>query len=195
MRTAEIKRTTAETQIALALGIDGGVETGIETGCGFLDHMLALFCHHGRFGVAVNAKGDTEVDYHHLTEDIGIVLGTAFARALGDKRGITRYGEATIPMDEALISVYLDLSGRSGYFANLSIPSQKVGDFDTELVDEFMTALCRAMGLNLHIVQHRGTNSHHIIEGAFKALARALRKAVTLDPAIAGEIPSSKGAL
>lgn len=195
MRTAEIKRTTAETRIALKLGIDGGVETRIETGCGFLDHMLALFCHHGRFGIAVSAKGDTEVDYHHLAEDLGIVLGTAFAQALGDKRGITRYGGMTLPMDEALLSVYLDLSGRSGYFANLAIPSQKVGDFDTELVDEFMAALCRSMGLNLHIVQHRGTNSHHIIEGVFKALARALRQAVTLDPAIAGEIPSSKGAL
>ncbi len=195
MRPAEIKRVTAETEIELKLTIDGCGETSIDTGCGFMNHMLALFAHHGRFGLIVAANGDTDVDYHHLAEDLGIVLGGAFAQALGDKRGICRYGETTLPMDEALISVYLDISGRVGYHSNLAMPSQKVGDFDTELVDEFMVALCRGMGLNLHIVQHRGTNSHHIIEGAFKALARALRKAVTLDPSIAGEIPSSKGAL
>ncbi|MGI6152139.1 MAG: imidazoleglycerol-phosphate dehydratase HisB [Christensenellales bacterium] len=195
MRTAEVTRNTAETQISLQLGIDGGVENRIDTGCGFLNHMLTLFCHHGRFGIAVTAKGDIDVDYHHLAEDLGIVLGTAFAKALGDKRGICRYGEAMLPMDEALISVCLDISGRAGYCANLSIPSQKVGGVDTELVDEFFTALCRGMGLTLHILQHRGSNSHHIIEGAFKALARALRKAVSFDPSIAGEIPSSKGAL
>jgi imidazoleglycerol-phosphate dehydratase len=195
MRTAEVVRNTAETQIELRLNLDGGEKGRIDTPCGFLNHMLTLFCHHGRFCVDLKASGDVEVDYHHLTEDVAIVLGKAFSKALGEKRGIFRYGEATIPMDEALISVYLDLSGRAGYYGNLSIPAQKVGDFDTELVDEFLTALCRGMGLTLHVVQQRGSNSHHIIEGVFKALGRALRKAVSYDASIEGEIPSSKGAL
>lgn len=195
MRSAQIKRTTAETAVEVILELDKKTEADIKTGCGFLDHMLTLLAHHGRFGLTVKAAGDVQVDYHHLTEDVGIVLGSAFLAALGEKRGINRYGEVTVPMDEALVSVYLDISGRAGYYSDLAIPAPKVGDFDTELVDEFMAGLCRGMGLNLHIEQKRGRNSHHIIEAAFKALGRALRSAVAADAGIAGEIPSSKGTL
>ena len=194
-RTASVERTTKETSISLALNLDGRGESSIQTGCGFLDHMLTLFAGHGRFDLTLTCAGDCEVDYHHTTEDAAICLGTAFAQALGDKRGITRYGSMLLPMDEALILCAADISGRGLYEGELNIPTQKVGDFDTELFDEFMVALCRTMGLNLHIRQLAGKNSHHIIEGAFKALGRALRAAVAIDLAAANEIPSTKGVL
>lgn len=195
MRTAAIARTTTETDISLKLCLDGSGKSVLNTGCGFLDHMLTLFAKHGRFDLEVNCKGDVEVDYHHTAEDIAIVLGEAFKSALGDKKGINRYASEKIPMDEALVCVTLDISGRCGYFGNLAIPAPKVGDFDTELVDEFMYGLCRALGLNLHIEQIRGSNSHHIIEGVFKALGRAMRTAVAIDAKFANDLPSTKGML
>ena len=195
MRTAEIKRKTAETDIELTLDLDGGGKSSVDTGCGFLDHMLTLFASHGRFDLTVKCKGDTYVDYHHTTEDIGIALGKAFADALGDKRGIVRYGDMILNMDEAVIMTSVDFSGRVylGYFA--SIPTEKVGDFDTELVEEFWYGFVRNAGCSLHIRQLSGSNSHHIIEGMFKSAARSLRKAVEIDPLAKGEIPSTKGVL
>lgn len=195
MRQSSIKRKTAETDIVLTLAIDGSGMCEISTGCGFLDHMLTLFAKHGRFDLTVECKGDTEVDYHHSVEDIGIALGTAFKEALGDKRGITRYGDTVLPMDEALILTAVDISGRDYLGYDLSIPTEKVGDFDTELVKEFWLAFVRNAGITLHIRSFVGENSHHIIEGAFKSAARSLRKAAIIDTCYADEIPSTKGVL
>ena len=195
MRSAEIKRTTAETDISLKLNLDGTGASQCATSCGFLDHMLTLFARHGRFDLEVSCKGDTFVDYHHTVEDIGICLGKAFAAALGDKKGIIRYGDITLPMDEALILSAVDISGRGGFYGQLDIPTQKVGDFDTELCREFWTAFARDAGMTLHIRQIAGSNSHHIIEGAFKSVARSLKAAVRIDREFANEIPSTKGML
>ena len=195
MRTSTISRATAETDICLSLCLDGTGEGTIDTGVGFLDHMLTLFKNHGRFDLTVSCKGDTYVDAHHTTEDIAICLGRAFAEALGDKRGITRYGDTTLPMDEALLLSAVDISGRGCYVSALSLPSPRVGDFDTELVDDFFEAFAHNAGLSLHIRQLSGRNTHHIIEGAFKSVARSLRKAVAIDPALGGEVPSTKGVL
>ena len=195
MRTEIIKRDTAETQIELCLNLDGKGESRIDSGVGFLDHMLTLFAKHGCFDLTLTCKGDTQVDDHHTTEDIGIALGQAFAAALGDKRGIARYGSTILPMDEALILTAVDLSGRCCPVIDLQIPTQKVGTFDTELVEEFWLGFCRAAACNLHIKQLAGSNSHHIIEGAFKSAARSLRQAVALDPRTQGQIPSTKGVL
>lgn len=195
MRSSEIKRKTAETDISLSLCLDGSGESSVNTGVGFLDHMLTLFAKHGHFDLDVTCKGDIEVDDHHSVEDIGICLGTAFAEALGDSRGITRYGDITLPMDEALILAAVDLGGRSHLEYDLEIPSEKVGTFDTELVEEFFIAFVRHAKMNLHILQFRGRNSHHIIEGTFKAVARALAKAVFVQEAYQNEIPSTKGVL
>lgn len=193
MRTVNLTRETAETKIVLSLDLDGRGNFAIDTGCGFLNHMLELFARHGRFDLHVTCVGDTVVDYHHTTEDIGIVLGQAFAQALGDCRGIVRYGTFTLPMDEALIMVSLDISGRAYLSYDVKIPAEKIGDFDTELVEEFLMGFCRNAGITLHLKQLAGTNSHHIIEGIFKALARALRTAVNVDAVFADEIPSTKG--
>lgn len=195
MRQAEIKRTTKETDISLSLNIDGKGQSEIYTGCGFLDHMLTLFASHGRFDMNLTCKGDVQVDYHHTAEDIGIVLGKAFADAMGDKRGITRYGSFLLPMDEALIMTALDISGRAYLVHDLDIPSKKVGDFDTELCEEFWRAFAFNSQITLHIKQLSGNNSHHIIEGAFKSVARALKQALTVDEKLCGEIPSTKGVL
>ena len=195
MRKSLTVRKTAETDIRLSVDLDGTGKSEIDTGVGFLDHMLTLFARHGAFDLSVSCKGDTQVDDHHSVEDIGIALGDAVRQALGDKRGIRRYGDVTLPMDEALILAAADLSGRGGLYYDLRIPAQKVGTFDTELTEEFFTALARSGGITLHLRQLAGTNSHHIIEGAFKAAARALRAAVSVDSAQAGEIPSTKGVL
>lgn len=195
MRTATLNRRTAETEIALTLDLDGVGTSQVDTGCGFLDHMLTLFARHGRFDLQVSCKGDTYVDDHHTVEDIGICLGDAFAQALGDKRGIFRYGSTTLPMDEALILTAVDLSGRGMLCCDLAIPAGKVGTFDTELTEEFLLALVRRADMTLHVRQLAGKNSHHIIEGLFKSLARSLGGAVAIDPRSAGEIPSTKGVL
>lgn len=195
MRTANINRSTAETKISVTLNLDGIGSSEIDTGCGFLDHMLTLFSRHGRFDLKVTCIGDTQVDYHHTVEDIGITLGTAFSQALGEKRGICRYGDTLLPMDEALILSAVDLSGRSCLGFDLPIPTQKVGDFDTELVEEFWLGFVRKAECSLHIKEFAGSNSHHIIEGAFKSVARSLKKAVLIDPVYADEIPSTKGVL
>ncbi|MBP3441793.1 MAG: imidazoleglycerol-phosphate dehydratase HisB [Clostridia bacterium] len=195
MRTSEIRRDTAETKISLTLDLDGTGKSEIATGCGFLDHMLTLFAKHGRFDLAVSCDGDIDVDDHHTVEDIGICLGIAFKEALGDKKGIIRYGNFTLPMDEALIMCAVDISGRDYLAYRLEIPTEKVGTFDTELVEEFMLAFTRNAGLTLHILQLSGTNSHHIIEGTFKCLARTLRQAVNIDEKFKDEIPSTKGVL
>ena len=195
MRNAQIERKTAETAISLSLELDGSGQSEIKTGCGFLDHMLTLFASHGRFDLTVEAVGDTHVDDHHTVEDVGICLGSAFAKALGDKRGITRYGSVILPMDEALILSAVDLSGRAYLGYALEIPTAKVGTFDTELCEEFFAAFTREVRLSLHLQQLAGKNSHHIIEGAFKATARALRAAVSIDAAHADEVPSTKGVL
>ena len=195
MRTANIQRNTAETSIKLTLTLDGSGNANIQSGCGFLDHMLTLFARHGRFDLSVACSGDTQVDDHHTVEDIGICLGQAFAQALGDKRGIVRYGSMTLPMDEALILSAIDISGRSYLAYDLDIPAQKVGTFDTELTEEFWQAFVRTAALTLHIRQMAGKNSHHIIEGTFKSVARSLRQAVSIDPAFADDIPSTKGVL
>ncbi len=195
MRTANINRKTAETDIQISLNLDGTGASDCRTGCGFLDHMLTLFARHGRMDLTVVCKGDTQVDDHHTVEDIGIALGRALSDALGERRGICRYGDITLPMDEALILSAVDVSGRGGFFGELSIPSQKVGSFDTELCREFWIAFAREAGITLHIRQFTGDNSHHIIEGTFKATARALAKAVLIDERFASEIPSTKGML
>ena len=195
MRTSEIIRTTAETDIALKLNLDGTGKSEIDTGCGFLNHMLTLFARHGRFDLSVTCNGDTDVDDHHTVEDIGIVLGQAFAESLGDKRGIVRYGSLMLPMDETLIAAAVDLSGRAYLGYALDIPTEKVGTFDCELVKEFWLAFVRASACTLHIRQMAGENTHHIIEGTFKAVGRALRQAVSVDAAFADEIPSTKGVL
>jgi imidazoleglycerol-phosphate dehydratase len=195
MRTSNITRKTAETDITLSLTLDGRGESQIDTGCGFLDHMLTLFAKHGGFDLAVTCKGDVQVDYHHTVEDVGIVLGAAFAEALGAKKGITRYGSIILPMDEALIVAAVDLSGRSYLGFALDIPTPRVGDFDTELVEEFWLAFTRKAECNVHLRTLAGTNSHHVIEGAFKAAARALRQAVAIDASRPDELPSTKGVL
>ena len=195
MRNAQISRKTAETDIFVKIDLDGRGDSNISTSCGFLDHMLTLFAKHGRFDLEVSCRGDVNVDYHHTAEDIGIVLGTAFAKALGDKKGILRYGNIMLPMDEALILCAADISGRAYLAYSLDIPAQKVGDFDTELVEEFFRAFAFNAGITLHIKQLDGSNSRHIIEGAFKAVARALKAAVARDPVFAEEIPSTKGVL
>lgn len=195
MRSAEIKRTTAETDITLTLNLDGSGISEICTGCGFLDHMLTLFSRHGRFDLTVSCTGDTYVDYHHTVEDIGICLGMAFTQALGNKKGIVRYGDTVLPMDEALILSAVDISGRGGCYYDLQIPTQKVGDFDTELDQEFWIAFAQNAGITLHLRQLAGRNSHHILEGGFKSVARSLRTAVRIDPDFANEIPSTKGML
>lgn len=195
MRTAEIVRKTAETDIKLSLNIDGVGKSNIDTGCPFLDHMLTLFAKHGRFDLEVKCIGDIEVDYHHTTEDIGIVLGSAFKEALGDKKGITRYGDTTLPMDESLILTAVDISGRGGCYYEVEMPTEKVGDFDTELNKEFWDAFAYNSGITTHMVKFAGLNSHHIIEGCFKSIARTLRVAVSIDKDACDEIPSTKGVI
>ena len=195
MRQANIVRKTAETDIVLNLVLDGSGKSKVDTGCGFLDHMLTLFAKHGRFYLDVTCKGDTYVDDHHTVEDVGIVLGQAFNTALADKKGIVRYGSQILPMDESLILTAVDLSGRGCLGYDLQIPTEKVGSFDTELVEEFWLAFVRCAECALHIRKLAGTNSHHIIEGAFKSAGRSLRQAVAIDAAFADEIPSTKGVL
>ena len=195
MRHAEIIRTTGETDINLKLLLDGSGRSVINSGVGFLDHMLTLFAKHGRFDLEVKCAGDTQVDFHHTVEDIGIALGQAFAKALGDKRGIKRYADTVLPMDEALILTAVDVSGRGLCCYDAATPSQKVGDFDTELSSEFWFAFAREAGVTLQIRKLAGANSHHIIEGVFKSAARSLRAAVTIDKEFADEIPSTKGLL
>ena len=195
MRQAEIIRKTGETDIRVKLDLDGNGSFRIDTGVGFLDHMLELFARHGRFDLEVLCKGDTRVDDHHSTEDIGIALGQAFDRALGEKKGILRCGQMILPMDESLILSAVDLSGRGLLVYDLQIPTEKVGTFDTELTEEFFRAMAHNARCTLHLRQLAGSNSHHIIEGAFKSVARSLRAAVKIDPECAGEIPSTKGVL
>jgi len=195
MRVSNITRKTAETDITLELNLDGSGKSAVNTGCGFLDHMLTLFAAHGKFDLNVTCKGDTCVDDHHTVEDIGICLGMAFSQALGDKRGITRYGSFILPMDEALILTAADISGRSCLCYGLDIPAQKIGSFDTELVEEFFLAFVRQCPMSLHIRQLAGSNSHHIVEGCFKSVARTLKAAVAVDAANPNEIPSTKGVL
>ena len=193
MRTYEVSRKTAETDIQLSLNLDGTGKSSIDTGCGFLNHMLTLFAAHGKFDLTVKCIGDHDVDDHHSVEDIGIVLGQAFQAALGDKRGITRYGSFLLPMDEALIQTAVDISGRSCLCCGLEIPAQKIGTFDTELVEEFFLAFIRNCPMSLHIRQLAGKNSHHIVEGTFKSVARSMKAAVALDGT--NDIPSTKGVL
>lgn len=195
MRQAEITRNTAETQIHLLLNLDGTGKAEIDSGVGFMNHMLTLFASHGRFDLTLTCHGDTEVDDHHSVEDIGIALGLAFAEALGEKRGITRYGSMLLPMDEALILSAVDLSGRDHLEYGLNPPTQKVGTFDTELAEEFFLGFVRNAKITLHIRQLAGHNSHHILEGAFKSVARSLKAAVALDPTLGDAIPSTKGSL
>ncbi len=195
MREATIERNTGETRIKLNLSLDGNGIYNVDTGCGFLNHMLELFARHGGFDLTVKCDGDTEVDFHHTAEDVGIVLGSAIKQALGDCRGITRYGSFLLPMDESLVLCALDISGRGMLVYGLDIPAHKVGDFDTELCEEFFVALCRNAGITLHIKQLDGKNSHHIIEAAFKGFARALKTAVAIDGENADRIPSTKGVL
>ena len=193
MRTSEITRKTAETDISLCLNLDGTGKSNIDTGCGFLNHMLTLFAAHGKFDLTVKCLGDIDVDDHHSVEDIGICLGDAFQEALGDKRGITRYGSFLLPMDEALILSAVDISGRSCLCYGLEIPTEKIGTFDTELVEEFFLGFTRHCPMSLHLKQLAGKNAHHIVEGAFKSVARSLKAAVARDGS--GEIPSTKGVL
>ena len=195
MRESEIIRKTGETDIRLALCIDGTGKSEIDSGCGFLNHMLTLFAKHAGYDLCVACKGDIEVDYHHTTEDIGIALGQAFYKAIGDKRGICRYGDIVLPMDETLIMAAVDISGRDYASIDLQIPAEKVGDFDTELCEEFWLAFVREAKLTLHVKQLAGKNAHHIIEGTFKSVARTLGKATAIDPNRANEIPSTKGVL
>ena len=195
MRTSSLERNTNETKIALTLNLDGKGTSEIDSGCGFLDHMLTLFAKHGRFDLTVTCQGDTEVDDHHTAEDIGICLGTAFAKAVGDCRGIKRYGSMMLPMDESLILCALDVSGRSYLAFDCVFPTEKIGTFDTELVKEFWLAFTRTAGITLHLRKMAGENSHHIAEAGFKAVARALREAFSVEAAYADEIPSTKGVI
>ena len=195
MRTSHINRKTAETDISLTLNLDGTGVSSINSGCGFLDHMLTLFARHGGFDLTLTCKGDTYVDDHHTVEDIGITLGKALSEALGDKRGIKRYGDRILPMDETLILSAVDISGRGGCFMEMNIPTEKVGTFDTQLCEEFFIALAQNGGLTLHIRQLAGRNSHHIIEGTFKSVARSLGEAVAIDEKNPDSIPSTKGFL
>lgn len=195
MRQSVVIRNTAETQIKVTLDVLGRGKYDIQTECGFMKHMLELFTRHGRFDLQVLCEGDSYVDYHHTVEDIGIALGEAFLQALGDKKGITRYGNMILPMDEALVLVSLDISGRSCVVFDVDLPAERVGDFDTELVKEFFIGFSRALGLTVHIRKLAGENTHHIIEAIFKAFARALSKACAIDEDYADEIPSTKGLL
>ena len=195
MRSSEITRKTAETDIRLSINLDGTGKAEVATGVGFLDHMLTLFARHGKFDLCVTCKGDTNVDDHHSVEDIGIALGQAFKEALSDKRGIVRYGDITLPMDEALVLAAVDISGRAMLCCDVQFRTEKIGDFDTELVEEFFQAFCSNASVTLHIRQLAGKNSHHIAEAVFKAVSRALRKAVAIDPEAIDEIPSTKGVL
>ena len=195
MRTAQIARDTNETRIRLTLELDGTGASRIDSGCGFLNHMLTLLAAHGRFDLEVSCRGDTDVDDHHTVEDIGIALGQAFTKALGDRRGITRYGQSLLPMDETLVLCGVDLSGRDYLGWGLTLPAQKVGTFDTELAKEFWLGFVRQCPCALHFRQLAGENTHHILEAAFKGAGRALRMAVSLDPALNGQIPSTKGTL
>ena len=195
MRNAKVERKTAETDIKLSLELDGRGDSRVDTGSGFFDHMLTLFARHGRFDLDVTCKGDVEVDFHHSAEDIGIALGKAFAEALGDKKGIVRYADTTLPMDEALIISAVDVSGRGMLVYELPVNLDKIGNFDTELCEEFFIAFARNAGITLHIRKLSGTNSHHVIEGAFKSVGRSLRRAVSIDPDFADDVPSTKGVL
>ncbi len=195
MRSAQIDRTTAETKISLSLNLDGQGTSTVDTGCGFLDHMLTLFAKHGAFDLTVSCDGDLYVDSHHTVEDVGICLGQAFAKALGDKKGVCRYGSMILPMDEALILSAVDLSGRGHLEYGLTLPAQQLGNFDTELTEEFWLAFVRNSACTLHIQQLAGRNTHHIIEGCFKSVARSLRTAVSIDKDFADQIPSTKGVL
>ena len=195
MRSAQITRKTAETDIALSLRLEGSGQSSIDTGVGFLSHMLELFSRHGRFDLEVKCSGDIHVDSHHTVEDIGICLAKAFAQALGDAKGIIRYGDVTLPMDEALVLCAVDVSGRGHLSMDVTILNQSVGAMDCELLEEFLTAFARNAGITIHIRMLEGKNSHHIIEACFKALARALRKAVKIDSEYSDEIPSTKGTL
>ncbi len=195
MRYSQIQRKTAETDIKLTLKIDGEGKSTVDTGCGFLDHMLTLFAKHGNLDLAVKCKGDTNVDYHHTVEDIGICLGAAFAEAMADKRGIKRYADIILPMDESLVMCAVDVSGRGALFALFDFPVLKVGDFDTELCEEFFIAFCREGGITMHLRQLAGKNSHHIIEAAFKAVGRCMRYALSIDEKNKDTIPSTKGTL
>ena len=195
LRSAEIERNTAETQIKISLCLDERRAPVIDTGCGFLDHMLTLFASHGSFALEVKCAGDVHVDYHHTVEDVGIALGKAFAKAAGDKAGICRYGHILLPMDEALILCAADVSGRSHLEFSLALPSSRVGDFDTELVQEFFLGFVRSFPMALHIKSLSGANTHHIIEGTFKAFARVMRCALSEDTALGGAVPSTKGIL
>ena len=195
MRIASIDRKTKETDISLTINLDGKGKGVINTGCGFFDHMLELFTKHARFDLEVTCKGDINVDYHHTVEDVGIVLGQAFKKALGDMKGIIRYGSTILPMDESLILTALDISGRSYLKLDLPIRASKIGDFPVELVEEFFLAFVRHAGLTLHVQKLAGTNAHHIVEGTFKSFARSMKEAVKIDSAFANEIPSTKGVL
>lgn len=194
MREASVARKTNETDIQLTLALEGE-QYRVDTGCGFLDHMLELFARHGGFGLQLHCQGDTRVDYHHTVEDIGIVLGQAFREALGDKRGINRYGSFLLPMDEALVLVAVDLSGRTTCCCDLTLPAQKVGDFDTELAEEFFLGFCRGGEFTLHVRQLAGKNTHHILEAAFKGFGRAMAIAVAMDSRYPDALPSTKGVL
>jgi imidazoleglycerol-phosphate dehydratase len=195
MRTAQIARETKETKIALSVDLDGQGRSDIATGIGFFDHMLDLLARHARFDLTVKAEGDLHVDFHHTTEDVGIALGQAFRKALGEMRGITRYADVLMPMDETLTRVAIDISGRPFLVFRTAFPAQKIGDFDTELVREFFQAFASNAGVTLHVETLYGLNAHHIAESCFKGLARVLRQAVAIDPSAAGEVPSTKGSL
>lgn len=194
-RTATISRTTSETEIKLSLNLDGTGQADVATGIGFLDHMLTAFARHGMFDLDVHARGDLHIDFHHTTEDVGIVLGAAFARAIGDKRGIRRFGQCLLPMDEALVDAAIDISGRPFLAWNIAFARPKIGEFDTELFEEFFRAFAYNALVTLHLHQRSGSNAHHVAEAAFKAAARALRMAVEFDPRMGDAIPSTKGAL
>lgn len=195
MRRGKIERATAETQIKLMLELDGEGKYDVDTGCGFLNHMLELFTRHGRFDLAIRCQGDTHVDYHHTVEDVGIALGRAFTQAMGDKRGIRRYGDIVLPMDETLMICAVDISGRDYLGFDVQIPTEKVGDMDTELVKEFFLGFVRNAGMTLHFKQLAGENTHHIIEGMFKAFGRAMGQAVAIDEQFKNQIPSTKGVI
>ncbi|MBV8590873.1 MAG: imidazoleglycerol-phosphate dehydratase HisB [Acetobacteraceae bacterium] len=194
-RVVSLARTTSETDVRITLDLDGTGRAEITTGIGFLDHMLTALARHGLFDLTLQAKGDLHVDFHHTTEDTGIVLGQAFAQALGDKRGIVRYGQALLAMDEALVEAAIDISGRPHFAWQVSFPQPKIGEMDTELFEEFFRAFAANAQITLHIIQRAGRNAHHVAEACYKALARALRMAVALDPRATGTIPSTKGAL